>query len=237
MTRVDLVDARVLVVGDHADTVRCSDLLDDSQCRVLRADEGWAVESALAQFRPDVAMVIAGEDPVDSLPVCRRLGAISAVPHVYVGTGLPPMDRLAAFDAGAEDVIDLFVGDDELLARMAVVLRRTRGQAGRTVLEFDDIVIDELAHVVVRAGETIELTSIEFSLLSTFLRNRGHVLSKVQILSMVWGFEHYDVNLVEVYVSALRKKIEAHGPRVLHTVRGVGYVLRPPVRALELAAS
>jgi len=95
------------------------------------------------------------------------------------------------------------------------------------VLELGDLVVDESAHSVVRAGNVVDLTHREFSLLVMLCRHSGMVLSKVQLLANVWGFEHYDLNVVEVHVSALRKKLEEHGPRIIQTVRGVGYVCRP----------
>jgi DNA-binding response OmpR family regulator len=89
------------------------------------------------------------------------------------------------------------------------------------------MVVDEDAHTVAVGDQLVDLTSIEFSLLVTFCRNPGRVLAKVQLLSEVWGFDQYSLNLVEVHVSALRRKLEAHGPRVIRTIRNVGYVLRP----------
>jgi len=88
------------------------------------------------------------------------------------------------------------------------------------------LVIDEDAHIVLVAADEVELTPTEFRLLSVLARNRGQVLSKRQLLEEVWGYDAYDENLVEVHISSLRKKLEGHAPRVLHTVRGVGYVLR-----------
>src|SRR5690606_13125821 len=96
-----------------------------------------------------------------------------------------------------------------------------------------DLVIDEDEHRVIRRGHELQLTALEFNLLHTFCRNERRVLSKSQLLSIVWGFEEFDPNVVEVHVSALRKKLEAVGPRILHTVRGVGYVLRSDLSDLE----
>ena len=96
-----------------------------------------------------------------------------------------------------------------------------------TGIELGDLVVDEGAHTVDRGGRPVELTAVEFALLLAFCHNRGLVLSKTQLLTMVWGFDHHNVNLVEVHVSGLRRKLEAAGPRIIHTVRGAGYVLRP----------
>ncbi|MDQ1497429.1 MAG: two-component system, OmpR family, response regulator, partial [Actinomycetota bacterium] len=111
------------------------------------------------------------------------------------------------------------------VARMRAVLRRT-GREGRTVFELGDLRIDADAHSVVRDGQAIDLTHREFALLVEMCRHPGMVLSKLQLLTNVWGFEQYDLNVVEVHVSALRRKLEEHGARVIHTVRNAGYVFR-----------
>ena len=90
------------------------------------------------------------------------------------------------------------------------------------------MVIDEGARVVMRGGQKLDLTRTEYELLAMLAQHPGQVLSKIQLLTQVWGFDAYDANLVEVHMSALRRKLEAHGPRVVHTVRGMGYVLRAP---------
>jgi two-component system OmpR family response regulator len=123
---------------------------------------------------------------------------------------------------------------DELIARMQVLLRR---RATEQALTFDDVAVDEVGHLVYRKGNILDLTVTEFNLLAMFLRNAGRVISKRQLLSSVWGFDDYDVNLVEVHVSALRKKLEVHGERIIQTVRGIGYVLRAGQTSPSLLAS
>ena len=133
---------------------------------------------------------------------------------------------LAGFDVGGDDyVVKPFVMA-ELLVRMRAVLRRW-GRVGRNVLHVGDLIIDTDAHSAVRGGAVVDLTHREFSLLATLAQHPGIVLSKLQLLTQVWGLEDYDLNLVEVHICALRHKLEAHGQRLIHTVRGVGYVLRP----------
>jgi two-component system, OmpR family, response regulator len=105
------------------------------------------------------------------------------------------------------------------------VLRRT-GRLGAAI-EADEVVVDEQAGLAARAGAPLELTPTELRLLAYLVRRRGLVLSKHQLLTQVWGYDAYDPNVVEVHVSALRRKLEAHGPRILHTVRGLGYRLNP----------
>ncbi len=160
-----------------------------------------------------------------------RVRQASDIPLVVLTRSTRLEDRLAAFEAGADDVVALPVPLAELGWKVVTMMRR----AGRRldVLSLGDVSVDLAAHVVERKGVPVELTAIEFSLLVALGRHRGAVLSKTQLLTLVWGFDHHDVNLVEVHVSALRRKLEVAGSRIVHTVRGVGYVLRPaePVAA------
>ena len=132
-------------------------------------------------------------------------------------------DRLAGFASGADDYLIKPFAMAELLARLRAVLRR----AGRTadVLHVGDLVIDEESGQVRRADVAITLTATELRLLGYLARNRNRVLSKTQILTQVWGYDAYDPNLVEAYVSTLRRKLDTNGVRLIHTVRGVGYRL------------
>ena len=131
-------------------------------------------------------------------------------------------DRLSGFEVGADDyVVKPFVAA-ELVARVRAVLRRT-GRLRSSTVEVADVVIDEDAGEVLRDGCRISVTATELRLLGYLARQRGRVVSKTQILTQVWGYDAYDPNLVEAYVSTLRRKLEQHGPRVIHTVRGVGY--------------
>jgi len=114
---------------------------------------------------------------------------------------------------------------EELLARIRAVLRRS-GRLG-AALEAGDVVVDEQAGFASRAGKDLLVTPTELRLLAFFVRHRGLVLSKHQLLTQVWGYDAYDPNVVEVHVSALRRKLELHGPRILETVRGLGYRLAP----------
>ena len=113
----------------------------------------------------------------------------------------------------------------ELLARVRALLKRS-GRLSSASWQVGDLVVDEDARSVVRAGVALDLTRTEYELLAVLVRHVGKVLSKTQLLTQVWGFDAYDANLVEVHMSALRRKLEAAGPRVVHTVRGAGYVLR-----------
>jgi DNA-binding response OmpR family regulator len=218
--------ARILIVDDDElvrDAVAAALLAQGH--KVLPHGSGVAIDRVADLYRPDMAILDLGPVGAPGAALGRRLRSVSDVPMMFVTSSDRLEDRLAGFKVGADDVLAKPFAVAELFARIQAILRRS-GQLDHTVLELDDIIVDERAHTVARANVPVEVTSIEFSLLVTLLRHRGQVLSKVQLLSEVWGFEHYDVNLVEVHVSALRRKIERLGPRVIHTVRGVGYVLR-----------
>jgi DNA-binding response OmpR family regulator len=116
---------------------------------------------------------------------------------------------------------------EELLARVRAVLRRA-GKMHPPRLAVSDLLVDEETGAAIRNGQPLRLTPTEFRLLVFMLRNKGRVLSKVQLLTQVWGYDEYDPNLVEVHVSALRRKLEEHGPRLIHTVPGLGYKVTAP---------
>ncbi len=130
-------------------------------------------------------------------------------------------DRLRGFAQGVDDYIVKPFALAELVARVGAVLRR-RGRLA-SVVEIGDLLVDPDSGLARRGGEQLELTSIEFQLLAYLAAHRGRTLSKTQLLTQVWGYDQADPNLVEVHISALRKKMEARGPRLLHTVRGLGY--------------
>lgn len=219
---------RVLLIEDDPLTREVLSMaLAGTGFEVHTEPDGLRVEVVAATFVPDIALIdLDLRDTVDGITVAKRLRANDIVPIVFL-TAVRELDRvLAAFDAGGDDyVVKPFVMG-ELLARMRAVLRRSGHQA-RRVFEVGDLVVDEDAHSAIRCGVILDLTHREFSLLTMFGHHPGIVLSKTQLLSEVWGYDHYDVNVVEVHVSALRRKLEEHGPRLIHTVRGVGYVLRP----------
>lgn len=188
---------------------------------------GNHVERAVTNFLPDIALIdVHLGDGVDGITVARRLRAVRDLPFVFLTAASAIDDVLAGFDVGGDDYIVKPFVMDELLVRMQAVLRRW-GRIGRSVLRIGDLVVDLGAHLAVRNDEALDLTHREFTLLSTLAQHPGIVLSKLQLLTQVWGFEHYDLNLVEVHICALRRKLEEHGCRMIHTVRGVGYVLRP----------
>jgi two-component system, OmpR family, response regulator len=218
---------RVLLVEDDP-LIRevLSSALTGAGYEVHAEVDGSRVERAVSTFLPDIALIdLHLGDGVNGITVARRVRATKELPFLFLTAANGIDDVLSAFEAGGDDyVVKPFVMA-ELLVRMRAVLRRW-GRVGRSVLQVGDLAVDLQAHTAVRAGNPIDLTHREFSLLATLAQHPGIVLSKVQLLTQVWGFEHYDLNLVEVHICALRRKLEEHGGRVIHTVRGVGYVLR-----------
>jgi DNA-binding response OmpR family regulator len=218
--------ARILVVED-----------DQSLRELLRAAlerEGWDVhavgdagagEAAVERFNPDVAIldIRLGDGP-DGLTLARRIRQRSDLPFLFLTDRSGVEDRLAGFESGADDYLAKPFILAELLARVRVVLRR-RGRIGNDVLEIGALKIDPSGRRVFVDGQLVELTRIEFELLTQLASQTGRVASKTDLLSRVWGFEGYDQNLVEVHVSSLRRKLGEHGSSI-QTVRGVGYVLR-----------
>ena len=130
-------------------------------------------------------------------------------------------DRVAGLELGADDYLVKPFALEELMARVRAVLRR-RGAIPQ-VLEVERLLVDEEHGFAARAGHEIALTSTELRLLAYLMRHRGQALSKDQLLTQVWGYDAYDHNLVEVHISALRRKLEVDAPRLIHTVRGIGY--------------
>lgn len=192
---------------------------------VVRRRRG-PIEPLLVDVRPALVVMDVGDIRLaERQVVVSRLRQASDVPLVVLAGSTRLEDRLAGLEAGADDVLVVPFPLAELRWKATAILRRSGNRVG--TMHVGDLVVDEPAHVVERNGSLVDLTALEFSLLVAFCRNRAHVLSKSQLLTMVWGFDHHDVNLVEVHVSALRRKLEAAGGRIIHTVRGVGYVLRP----------
>ena len=193
---------------------------------VCACPDASGIQRVVDQFRPELAIldVHLGTGP-DGYSTARLLRGQSSLPVIMLTAADTVAERLEGFSSGADDYIVKPFSVAELLARIEAVLRRT-GRLTSAVRQFADVIIDDSARTVLRAGQELELTRTEFDLLTVMAKHPGQVLSKVQLLTQVWGFDAYDVNLVEVHMSSLRRKLEAHGPRLVQTVRGVGYVLR-----------
>jgi DNA-binding response OmpR family regulator len=219
---------RVLIVEDDlslrdalAATLRASGY------EVRAASDGRAALRLADEFRPDAAILdVRLPDGPDGFDVATTLRSSSGLPLLFVTAADGLADRLRGFELGADDYLVKPFAMSELLARLRAVLRRT-GRLTSATWELRDLVIDESQRVAHRGGTPIELTKTEFDLLAVLVRSPGVVFSKPQLISLVWGFDQFAPNLVEVHISALRRKLEAHGPRLVHTERGEGYVVRP----------
>lgn len=182
------------------------------------------VEQLLAHG-PDLAVLDVLLPGGDGFVLARRLRARRDVAVIFLTARDAVADRIAGLELGADDYLVKPFALEELLARARAVLRRTARLA--SVLEVGDLLLDEATGEATRAGALLELTPTELRLLTFLVRHRGHVLSKDQLLTQVWGYDAYDRNLVEVHTSALRRKLEQNGPRLIHTVRGMGYRFSP----------
>jgi two-component system response regulator MprA len=221
---------KVLVVDDEP-AVR------DSIERVLR-HEGFEVDIAadgreairrLAISRPDAVLLDVLMPQLDGLEVCRRMRDTGDRTPVLMLTARDAVDeRVAGLEAGADDYLPKPFALEELLARLQALLRRSGWEEDRDTLCFADLELDPHACEVHRGGRPIELTRTEFLLLELFLHNPRRVLTREVIFDRVWGYDFGPAsNSLEVYVGYLRRKTEAGGePRLLHTVRGLGYVLK-----------
>jgi two-component system OmpR family response regulator len=224
---MSVASARVLVVEDEP-------LLRESIAETLTA-AGFAVEATgdgrdfaerVTAFRPDVAVLDVMLPGVASgFTLARQLRVQSTAAIVFLTARDAVTDRLDGFEAGADDYIVKPFVLAELVARLRAVLRRT-GRLVSSTMQVGDLLVDEDSGIVMRAGQEISVTATEFRLLAYLARNRDRVLSKTQILTQVWGYEDYDPNLVETFVSGLRRKLDvdpAGSERLIHTVRGIGY--------------
>jgi two-component system, OmpR family, response regulator len=230
-------EARLLVVDDEPTIVELlSASLRFAGFEVATANNGRDALEAARTFRPDLLVLdvmMPGPTPgTDGFEVVKRLRRDGVqVPVLFLTARDATEDRIAGLTLGGDDYVTKPFSLDEVIARIRAVLRRTRGATAAAAprLSFADLEMDVETHEVWRAGQPVQLSPTEFKLLHYFMSNPRRVLSKAQILDHVW---HYDfngeMNIVESYVSYLRRKIDTVEPRLLHTLRGVGYVLRLP---------
>jgi two-component system, OmpR family, response regulator MprA len=219
---------RVLVVEDDVDiagVLRRS--LDKEGYDVRVAGDGEAALEQSTVFEPDAVVLDLGLPKLDGVEVCRRLRAGGDVPILML-TARDALDsRVEGLDSGADDYIVKPFERDELLARLRALLRR-RPPRGSAYLISGDLRLNPDTREVRRGEREIELTAREFELLEYLMRNERLVVSRQALLDEVWGYHPFaETNTIDVFISTLRRKLEEGGePRVLHTVRGAGYVLR-----------
>ncbi len=222
---------RVLVVDDDPgvrESLRRS--LAFNGYEVDLAADGQRGLAAIAMGKPDVVVLDVMMPGLDGLEVCRRLRAAGDdIPVLMLTAREAISDRVAGLDAGADDYLVKPFALEELLARLRALVRRSLpGLDGGARLKFSDLSLDLGTREVWRGERPLQLTRTEFNLLELFLRHPRQVLERAQILEDVWGYDFpTTANSLEVYVGYLRRKLEAEGePRLIHTVRGVGYSLR-----------
>ena len=232
LLRADGAPLRVLVVDDE---VNIAELIS----MALRY-EGWQVEaahtgtkavSAAKDFRPDAVVLDMMLPDFDGLEVLRRMRvADPAVPVLLLTARDAVEDRVAGLTAGGDDYVTKPFSLEEVVARLRALMRRAGAQQAQTssVLTVGDLTLDEDSHEVYRDGAEIALTATEFELLRFLMRNPRRVLSKAQILDRVGNYDFGgQANVVELYISYLRKKLDAGREPMIHTMRGAGYVLKP----------
>jgi two-component system OmpR family response regulator len=232
LVRADGSPVRVLVVDDEAN-------LTELLAMALRY-EGWDVRTAASgmeavraarEFGPDAVVLDMMLPDFDGMEVLRRMrGETPNVPVLFLTAKDAVEDRVAGLTAGGDDYVTKPFSLEEVVARVRALMRRTAivTDASSSLLAVGDLTLDEDSHEVIRAGTEISLTATEFELLRYLMRNPKRVLSKAQILDRVWNYDFGgQANVVELYISYLRKKIDVGRAPMIHTMRGVGYVLKP----------
>ncbi len=223
---------RVLVVDDEENVTHLvSSALRFDGFETMTAESGTAALTKIVEYDPDLVVLdvmMPGRDGLGVLQDLRAAG--SQVPVIFLTARDTAGDRVSGLRAGADDYVVKPFSIEELLARVHAVLRRSVPDEARDgVLRIADLELDENSHEVTRAGTEVHLTATEFELLRYLMRNERVVLSKAQILDRVWKYDFQgQSNIVELYIGYLRKKVDAVDPKLIHTIRGAGYVIKAP---------
>ncbi|MEU6430199.1 response regulator transcription factor [Microbispora sp. NPDC046973] len=230
-------EARLLIVEDEPNILELlAASLRYAGFEVHTASNGGEAVAAAQRHRPDLIVLDVMLPDMDGFDIVRRLrGGGTHTPVVFLTARDATEDKIRGLTLGGDDYVTKPFSLEEVVARIRAVLRRTAGDPMVTAprLTFADIELDEESHEVWRGGRAVPLSPTEFKLLRYFMCNAGRVLSKAQILDHVWDYDFRgDAGIVESYVSVLRRKLDnAHSrrhPRLIHTLRGVGYVMRTP---------
>ena len=226
-------EARLLVVDDEPNIRELlSTSLRYAGFEVTAAANGREALDAAEEFQPDLAVLDVMLPDMDGFTVTRRLRSAGRhFPVVFLTARDGTEDKITGLTVGGDDYVTKPFSLDEVVARIRAVLRRTASlDDDAAVLRVDDLELDDDAHEVRRGGEVVELSPTEFKLLRYLMMNPNRVLSKAQILDHVWEYDfNGDASIVESYISYLRRKIDVGGrEKMIHTKRGVGYVLREP---------
>jgi two-component system OmpR family response regulator len=226
-------EARLLVVEDEPDILELlSASLRYVGFEVATATGGFQALRAVERARPDLVVLDVMLPDLDGFEVARRLrGGGGRIPVLFLTARDGTEDKVTGLTLGGDDYVTKPFSLEEVIARIRAVLRRTAGglPPPPARLRVADLELDEESHEVWRAGSRVQLSPTEFKLLRYLMTNAGRVLSKAQILDHVWNYDFRgDSGIVESYVSYLRRKVDTIEPRLLHTIRSVGYVLRLP---------
>jgi len=227
-------EARLLVVEDEPNILELlSASLRLAGFEVATATGGLEAISAVQRHRPDLVVLDVMLPDLDGFDVARRLrSGGTRTPVLFLTARDATEDKVRGLSIGGDDYVTKPFSLEEVIARIRAVLRRTRSHGPPPAparLRAADLELDEESHEVWRAGQRVQLSPTEFKLLRYLMTNAGRVLSKSQILDYVWNYDFRgDSSIVESYVSYLRRKIDTGEKRLLHTLRGVGYVLREP---------
>jgi two-component system OmpR family response regulator len=229
---VTQAEARLLVVEDDPNIRELlSASLRFAGFFVEAVTTGTEAVAAGREAKPDLIVLDVMLPDLDGFEVIRRMRENGVrVPVVFLTARDGTEDKVRGLTLGGDDYVTKPFSLEELTARIRAVLRRTTGDVAPSRLVFADLELDEETHEVLRGGQTVALSPTEFKLLRYLMLNSGRVLSKAQILDHVWNYDFRgDDSIVESYISYLRRKVDATDPRLIHTLRGVGYVLRLPV--------
>lgn len=220
---------RILVVEDEAEIAGYLRRgLSFEGFVVETAADGQAALIAARERPPDVIVLDVMLPKIDGFEVARRIRSASDVPIIMLTARDAVPDRVQGLEVGADDYLVKPFAFEELLARIKAQLRRVQGRNTGNVLRYNNLQMDTAAHETTMNGRRVELTAKEYELLELFMRHPQQVLTRDIIYDRVWGYDFGgESNIIEVYVRYLRQKLEAHGEsRLIHTVRGVGYILR-----------
>ena len=225
------------MAGEHLLVVDDEDNLRSMLCAALRhngfeisaASNGRDALTAVADTKPDLIVLDVMMPDLDGFEVCRRLRADNNhTPILFLTARDSTEDKVRGLTLGGDDYLEKPFSLEELVARATAILRRAGvANADTSVLELEDLSLDDDAHIVLKAGEHIHLSPTEYKLLRFLLINQGRVLSKAQILDHVWEYDFDgDGGVVETYIGYLRRKLDTTDPKLIHTIRGAGYVAR-----------
>jgi two-component system OmpR family response regulator len=225
---------RVLVVDDEPNIAEVVTMaLRFNGFTVETAASGREALAAVSSFKPHLMVLDVMLPDMEGFDVAARLGAQRAgLPIIFLTARDATEDKLRGLTGGGDDYMTKPFSLEELVARIRTILRRSgQADAESVRLVFEDLELDEESHEVTRAGEPIELTATEYRLLRYLMLNPRRVMTRAQLLDHVWNYDFGgDGRVLETYISYLRKKLDAHGPSLIRTVRGVGYALQAPKR-------